>query len=79
MENNLLQLLDEVRKENMESSPPFGAKANGWENITIEKYLEAASAWALDSNFGRKNREGQFNENYWNQFATFLFAGKIYE
>jgi hypothetical protein len=70
---------NEVEKEKAKPSSPYGAGANGWENITIENYLEAASAWASASNFGRTNREKKFNENYWNQFANFLHAGKFYE
>ena len=70
---------DEVEKEKIKPSSPYGAGANGWENITIENYLEAASAWASSSNFGRKNRAEKFNDNCWNQFANFLYAGKIYE
>jgi hypothetical protein len=45
---------DEVGKEKIKSSSPFGSGANGWENVTIENYLEAASAWASASNFGRR-------------------------
>jgi hypothetical protein len=70
---------DEILKEREKPSSPYGPGANGWENITIEKYLEAASAWALDSNFGRTQCNGKFNDNCWNQFANFLYAGKIYE
>jgi hypothetical protein len=70
---------DEVEKEEKKTSSPFGTGANGWENITIENYLEAASRWASDSNFGRTRHDRKFNDNCWNQFANFLYAGKIYE
>ena len=69
----------EVGKEKIKPSLPYDAGANGWENVTIESYLEAASAWASASNFGRTLPAGKFNDNYWNQFANFLYAGKIYE
>jgi predicted Ser/Thr protein kinase len=70
---------DEVKREKIKSSLPYSAGANGWENITIEDYLESASAWAVDSNFGRTLHAGKFNNNSWSQFANFLYAGKIYE
>jgi len=58
-------------------SSPFGTGANGWENIKIENYLEAASAWASVSNFGRTRRDGKFNDNCCNQSANFLYTGKF--
>jgi hypothetical protein len=70
---------DEVEREKIKPSSPYGAGANGWENIKIETFLGAATAWASSSNFGRKNYDRQFNENSWSQFANFLYAGKIYE
>jgi hypothetical protein len=68
---------DEVRKEKVHPSPPYGAGANGWENGSIASFLEAAVAWADDSDFVEKqNLPGN---NPWQQFANFLYAGKIYE
>ncbi len=68
---------DEVRKEKERSSPPFGPGANGWENGSIETYLEAAVAWADDSDFVEAQKNT--NANPWQQFAQFLYAGKVYE
>ena len=70
---------DEVEKEKSKPSSPYSAGANGWENMTIEDYLESGAAWAIDSNFGRIYRDRKFNDNHWNQFAHFLYAGKTYE
>jgi hypothetical protein len=70
---------DEVEKEKKQPSSPFGRGANGWENGTIEAFLGAATAWATSMDFGRNRKNGTFNENSWNQFAHFLYAGKIYE
>ena len=39
---------DEVAKEQVQPSSPYGPGANGWENATIEAFLEAALAWAHD-------------------------------
>lgn len=49
----------------------------GWENVSIEAFLEAAIAWAHDSHFGV--RQGLDPGNPWKQFAAFLYCGKIYE
>jgi hypothetical protein len=68
---------DEVRKEENRPSSPHGPGANGWENCTIEGFLESAVAWVEDSDFGIK--QGLSPENPWRQFANFLYMGKIYE
>lgn len=47
------------------------------ENVAIEHFLEAAVAWAEDSNFGLN--QGLAASNPWHRFAAFLYAGKIYE
>ena len=56
---------------------PWGRAAGGWENTSIESFLEAATAWATDSDFGLK--QGLAENNTWKRFAVFLNAGKIYE
>jgi hypothetical protein len=71
--------IDEIEKEKIKPSSPYGAGPNGWENVSTERYLEAATAWARSMNFGRARHDGKFNDNCWNQFAHFLYAGKIYE
>jgi hypothetical protein len=48
-----------------------------WANQTIADFLEAASAWAKDSDFGE--RPGPKPSNPWQLFATFLWAGRGYE
>jgi hypothetical protein len=67
---------DEVKKEKVNPSSPWGAGTNGWENGTIERYLDAAVAWAEDS---RGQPLGLPGEPSWKAFATFLYCGKIYE
>jgi hypothetical protein len=51
--------------------------AEHWANGTIEDFLDAASAWAEDSEFGLK--QGLSSASPWRKFATFLYCGKIYE
>ena len=67
---------DEDQKENENPSEPFSPGWNGWENNTIAGFLEAAIAWAEDSDFGNKTVKP---DNLWKEFALFLYGGKIYE
>lgn len=48
-----------------------------WENGSVEDFLEAASAWAEDSEFG--SNQGLSSASPWRKFAAFLYCGKIYE
>lgn len=48
-----------------------------WQNDTVEEFLESAIAWAEDSDFGIG--QGLQPSNPWQQFAVFLYCGKIYE
>jgi hypothetical protein len=68
---------DEVRKEAVHPSHFAGPGANGWENTSIEGFLEAAIAWAESTEVGLS--QGLSPENPWKRFATFLYCGKIYE
>lgn len=52
--------------------------SEGWQNGTIEQFLESAVAWAHDSDFGRHQGLGD-DVSAWRRFAAFLYAGKIYE
>lgn len=56
---------------------PFGRGVNGWENHSIEGFLEAALAWAETTNLGAS--QGLAAESPWKRCATFLYCGKIYE
>jgi len=67
---------DEVEKEKLQLSPPYGPGANGWENGTIGTYLSAALSCALD-NTGPSNKLDK--KPSWREFADFLYWGKYYE
>lgn len=73
-------LLDEryedIKLEKENPSSPYSSSHKGWENTTLESFLEASIAWANDSNFGKLQK---IKENLWYKFATFLYCGKIYE
>lgn len=68
---------DAAAKEQVEPSNPWGPGANGWENDTIEAFLEAALRWAEDTNMGVS--QGLADAPTWRAFAVFLYCGKIYE
>jgi len=71
-----------VKKEKKNPSSPFGPDAGGWENTSIEGYLESAAAWAEASQFGKRMAlpEYELNEvSEWRRFAAFLMAGRVYE
>jgi hypothetical protein len=55
----------------------FGRGPNGWENHTIEAFLEAAEGWAEATNLGAS--QGLGSASPWKRFAVFLYCGKIYE
>jgi len=62
----------EVMEEKTTPSSPWGPGAHGWENGSIEQFLDAALRWAHDS--------GQLPaEPSWQAFAQFLHLGKLYE
>lgn len=63
--------------EKASSSGRNGQPQRGWENTTIEAFLEAACAWAEDSEFGV--RQDLATASPWKKFAIFLYCGKIYE
>lgn len=67
----------EVKAQTATPIDSFGRGSHGWENHTIEGFLEAAQAWAEDSNFGES--QGLREASLWKKFAVFLYCGKIYE
>jgi len=67
---------DDIAKEKQSASPRFGPGANGWENGSIEAFLDAAIRWAESTVFGETQG---LSGNPWRQFAAFLYCGKIYE
>jgi hypothetical protein len=66
-----------IAAERVRPAPPFGPDAGGWENVTIDGFLEAALGWAEDSNMGQS--QGLPPGPSWRAFAVFLYCGKIYE
>jgi hypothetical protein len=66
-----------VEAETRTPSSQYGPDAGGWENTMVDRFLEAAVAWAKDSEFGRT--QGLADATPWRVFANFSYCGKIYE
>jgi hypothetical protein len=66
--------LDELEKERTHPSHQMAEGANGWQNGSIEAFLDAAAAWARVS-----HRVGITPQPSWTYFARILLAGKEYE
>ncbi|HEU4635718.1 MAG TPA: hypothetical protein VFS41_06025 [Edaphobacter sp.] len=83
-EKSFLAFVDALRRdrelaasaENASLADRYGPE-RGWENVTIESFLEAAHAWAEDTDFGA--RQDLREASPWRKFAIFLYCGKIYE
>lgn len=60
-----------VARERAKPSSPYGPDAGGWENTSIEAYLESCAAWAEAWPVPASAS--------WRVFAEVLLAGKFYE
>jgi len=69
-----VQLLLEDREKVENKKMTIDGFQGDWANNDISSFLEASLAWAEDSDF-----VNQKNNNPWNECATFLLLGKIYE
>src|SRR5579871_2822274 len=78
----LLQLMaldrqDEQQKELARPSPPYSPGANGWENGSIEAFLDAAAAWAEATS--RATDPSTEASDAWRRAARIVVAGAYYE
>jgi hypothetical protein len=82
-EPSFLKFLDALSRDFAESKKSdhgveamryAAASPSAWENVTLDVFLEAATAWAADSNVS-----GPSATNAWRRAADILMAGKIYE
>jgi hypothetical protein len=64
--------IDEVEKEKVKKSPPYAPGPAGWENGTIEAFLDAMHAYGLSATALPEQPD-------WKTFALLLYAGKFYE
>jgi hypothetical protein len=68
-----------VAKEKVSPSSPFGPDAGGWENTTIERFFDAAVAWARASRKGLPLANYKPPSNPWRRCADILYAAIGYE
>lgn len=69
---------DFARERTMnEPLSPYGRGALGWENGSVDAFLEAAGAWAIGSS--RLVPAEVSSANVWQRCASILLAGKFYE
>ncbi|MGX1163844.1 hypothetical protein AB7M16_000110 [Bradyrhizobium sp. USDA 372] len=68
---------DEQQKELAGPSSPYGPGANGWENGSIEAFLEAAAAWA-EATQDTSGLEAKAPD-IWRRAAKIIVAGAFYE
>src|SRR5262249_52073641 len=78
----LLQMMaldreEEKQKELASPSPRYSAGANGWENGSIEAFLDAAAAWAEANS--RTAHLGAAVPDAWRRAAMIIVAGAFYE
>lgn len=65
--NELVRFLTALRSD-LQRNP------DGWQNVTLDSYLEAIGAWFVEA------REEQIpHEAPWNLLAAALWVGRIYE
>jgi hypothetical protein len=69
---------DELRKEAEHPSSPWAAGANGWQNGSIEMFLDAMAAWA-EGTSALTGEPMVSEEPSWRDFARILYMGKTYE
>lgn len=68
-----------VAQEKESPSSPYCADAGGWENTTIERFLDAAVSWARASSKGLPLTGYELPSNPWRRFADILYAAIGYE
>lgn len=67
----------DVRAQGTTPVDACGRGPGGWENHTIEDFLDAALSWAEATNLGAT--QGLEMASPWKRAAVFLYCGKIYE
>lgn len=58
-------------------SSPHGPEVLGWENGSVDAFLDAAAAWATADS--RNTPSTTPESNVWQRCAEILLAGKFYE
>ncbi len=58
-------------------SSPYEAGASGWENGSVDTFLDAAAAWAVATS--KNSPVDAAASDVWQRCAEILLAGKFYE
>lgn len=72
-----MDFAEERLLEETSASSPYGPGALGWENGSIDTFLNGAAAWATASS--RSSPVSASRSNVWQRCAAILLAGKFYE
>lgn len=72
-----MDFAEERLLEKTSPSSPYGPGALGWENGSIDTFLDAAAAWATASS--SSSPVSASRSNVWQRCAAILLAGKFYE
>jgi hypothetical protein len=68
--NDLADFVEALRKDLLE----HGDEEEEWDNLTLERYLDAMESWIRDALGKTPNSTPS-----WRTFARILYASKIYE
>lgn len=70
---DLAVLLDRLAEE-------AAGGSSGWENGTLDRFLEAMAAWTRSmENYSRNTGDHEIMKPSWNTFAKMLLAARVYE
>lgn len=70
---DLAEFIEELRRDLLDNP-------SGWENDSLDTYLEAMRGWVLDMDGYFKNVGAPFSENQsWQMLAMILLAARTYE
>nr|WKF61891.1 hypothetical protein HUO10_006423 [Paraburkholderia busanensis] len=72
--------VDRMKEEEIEAttpSSPYSSGVLGWQNGSIDSFLDAASRWAEESRDGLQLYA--VPDNPWKRAADILMMGKLYE
>lgn len=72
-----MDFAEERLLEETSPSSPYEPGPLGWENGSIDTFLDAAAAWATASS--RSSPVSASRSNVWQRCAATLLAGKFYE
>ncbi len=70
--NDFIAFVHQLRQELLQSPEQ-------WENVSLERYLEAIAAWVEDAEGYAGDQEEQIPGSSWRWFSLILLAASTYE